>query len=89
MSKCKLLDDLVNFDLGLSEDEGKDLYMRMLADAHWCTRIAKEVGLAFSDTSFSWVIFFDEHDLYASDSESDARIYAERIIAEPLRLTRE
>ncbi|WBS01540.1 hypothetical protein OU994_25200 [Pseudoduganella sp. SL102] len=90
MSKYKLLDGLMGSvykaDLGLTEDEGRDLYVRMLGDADWHTRIAKEVSLASSDAKFSWIDFFDKHDLYAADSEREARRYAEKIIVEPLRL---
>jgi hypothetical protein len=89
MSKFELLDDLIDsvyaVDLGLSEDEGQELYVRMLANVDWRSRISEEINLAFLDTNFSWKDFFDEHDLYAADSEREARIYAEKIILEPLR----
>jgi len=62
------------------------VYTRMLGNADWRSKISKEVGLAFEDNDFSWVQFFNEHDLYSADSESDAREYAEKLFVKPLRL---
>jgi hypothetical protein len=89
MSKYMVIDELVAsvyaVDLGLTEEQGEKLYARMLENSDWRNKISAEVELAFSDENFSWIDFFDEHDLYTTDSESDARSYAEKIIRAPLR----
>ena len=88
-----MLDDLMEsiyaVDLGLSEDQGKEMYLRMLKDGDWRNKIIAEVRSALLDQDFSWTQFFDEHDVYSSDNESHAREYAERIILTPLRLRAE
>jgi hypothetical protein len=89
-NKYKSLDDLVEsvfaVEIGLSEEACKAVYGRMLANEEWQARISAELSCAFSDEKFSWLRFFDEHDLYSAEHEEDARQYAERIFKEPLKL---
>lgn len=93
MSKYRLLDELVDtvysVDLGLSEDQGEKMYMRMLENLDWRNMISMEIGRAFSDKNFSWAQFFFEHDIYSAESELDARTYAEKIILGPLDFNRQ
>lgn len=74
-----------SIDLGLSEEQGALIYERMLRNDDWRRRISSEINQAFSDENFSWARFFDEHDIYSTESESDARLYAEKIILAPLK----
>jgi len=88
-----MLDDLMEsiyaVDIGLSEDQGQELYLRMLKDSDWRNKIFAEVRYALLDQDFSWTQFFNEHDVYSADNESHAREYAERIILTPLKLRAE
>lgn len=91
MSKYKVLDDLIDVvysvDLGLSEEQGEKLLLRMLRNGEWRVKVSSEVERALSDKEFSWAQFLDEHDICSADSEIDARTYAEKIILRPLTLS--
>ena len=92
MKIYKTLDEMISstysVDIGLSEEQAGKLYIRMLENDVWRNKISEEVKSAISDNTFSWLEFFERHDVYSAESEDDAREYAERIIHAPLMIQR-
>ena len=88
-NRYKVLDDLVDsvfaVEIGLSDEECKGILSRMMENTEWRDKFSTELSYAFSEENFSWMRFFDEHDLYSAESEEDAREYAQKIFLVPLQ----
>ena len=83
-----MIEDLLTIysvDVGLTDEQAQEIYIRMLANPVWRSRISAEINLAFADTDLSWAILLEKAEIYSEGSELEARNYAEKLILLPLK----
>jgi hypothetical protein len=81
-----MLNAVFNINASLSDEASKSLYVRSAIASGKVLALKRELAAAFTDASICWqqLLFNDEYEVFAADTEEEARAYAYRILVEPL-----
>lgn len=81
----QILGTIFAIDVGLSDDDQRQMLERSLANEHWRFFFERELQTAFSDTTISWsdLLSNDIFEVYQADTEKNAREFAVSLLWEP------
>ena len=81
-----MLKTVFNVDNGLSEDAAIQIYRRSAESSGNMQELKRELSRAFADEEVSWkrILLNEEYEVLDAETEEEARMYAIRILSEPL-----